>query len=273
MNAALRRGECVSPSGSAGASAGNRCATTPHAPGPVAARRHAAAWSEAPLRLPQANVRLTAPSGPHRNVPPVMAAPDDHWPASSFGHVPRGTLPHCVLGQRPRSSPFPADVPVRPTRGPPRRRYSDSPPIRRRNRDRRLLAACPSGRNATPGGLALRRSGGTTVGSSMRAPPAATDMPFVDALRRWVTPGSGLQHPLSLARPGFQEQAGVTVEARETEAVGPRVPLGVRAHRKVQRSFQLREVEVAHRAGERNFKQRGHIAPWQVQRGYSDPSE
>ena len=40
-------------------------------------------------------------SGPHRNVPPVTAAPDDHWPASSFGHVPRGTLSHCVLGQRP----------------------------------------------------------------------------------------------------------------------------------------------------------------------------
>jgi len=30
-----------------------------------------------------------------------MAAPDDRWPSSSFGHVPGGTLPHCVLGRRP----------------------------------------------------------------------------------------------------------------------------------------------------------------------------
>ena len=85
-------------------------------------------------------------------------------------------------------------------------------------------------------------------------------VPFVGALQCWVTPGSGVELPLSIGRPMLEEQPGVVVKAREARAVRTRTRRGVHARREIQHALKQREVEVGHRAGERNFKQGGRTA-------------
>jgi len=196
-------------------SSGQSMPATPHPLGRVAAQRNPAASSEAPFRLPEAYVRLTACSGPETS----------------------------LLGQ-----------PAHPA-AEPRKAFVGSVSERtKRDLGRTGFEALGWG----DGGVKhVRAAGGHHV-------------PFVDAFRRRVTPGSGVEHPLSFIGTGFQKKAGVAVKPREAEAGGPRILLRVRAQGQVQCSLQQRQVEVAHRARERNFKQRRGIVRRQGQRAYSD---
>ena len=82
------------------------------------------------------------------------------------------------------------------------------------------------------------------------------NVPPMDGLRPRMTPGHGLEDPLSLDDAALEKQSGEKVKPRKAEVVLARVAFGSQRGRHGERAGEHREVMAVHGGGERHLEQR-----------------